>query len=252
MALFALSPRFPRLAFFARLLASYLALLACAAYGVFASIALRIVGYGGVSQWAAGRAFKWVMRVTTGVGVKIEGREHLQTRPAVFIGNHQSTVFIDRSNRENALAAFSGAASEMRKQKQSVFIFPEGTRSYYAEPDLLPFKKGAFHLAIQAQVPVVPIIVANYSDILHVPSRIFKSGTLHIKVLPPIPTKNLSPADADELTRTTRDLMLKELVQLTSRSRAEGARSDADGEVLKSTGLEHGRRKVDGRVASTS
>lgn len=91
------------------------------------------------------------------------------------------TVFIDRSNRSTAMAAFDGAAAHMQKDKQSVYIFPEGTRSYTSKPEMLPFKKGAFHLAVNAQVPIVPIVVANYSNVLHVQSRIFEAGSIPVK-----------------------------------------------------------------------
>lgn len=94
------------------------------------------------------------------------------------------TVFIDRSNRKSAIAAFDGAIREIRDNKQSVWIFPEGTRSHFATPDLLPFKKGAFHLAIQAGVPIVPVVVANYSHVLHVRDRSFEQGLIKIKVCP--------------------------------------------------------------------
>lgn len=91
------------------------------------------------------------------------------------------TVFIDRGNRETARAAFDGASRAMNEDKQSVYIFPEGTRSYTLHPEMLPFKKGAFHLAVQAKVPIVPIVVANYSDVLHVPSRRFTGGKVPVK-----------------------------------------------------------------------
>lgn len=91
------------------------------------------------------------------------------------------TVFIDRGNRETAKLAFDGAAQQMKQERQSVYIFPEGTRSYATKPELLPFKKGAFHLAVQAQVPVVPIVVANYSNVLHFQNRTFTSGKIPVK-----------------------------------------------------------------------
>jgi lysophosphatidate acyltransferase len=91
------------------------------------------------------------------------------------------TIFIDRTNRRTAVAAFDGAAAEMQKYRQSVFIFPEGTRSYFEQPDLLPFKKGAFHLAVQAKVPIVPVVVANYSHVMSVKSLTFRSGTIPVK-----------------------------------------------------------------------
>lgn len=219
LLLFALGQRVSRAAFAARCLAAYGSLLLSATYGVIASIVLRLVGYGRVSQWATARCFKWVMRITTGVKFDIiEGQEHLSTRPAVFIGNHQTeldvlllgaifppycsvtakkslrnipflgwfmalsrTVFIDRGNRETAMKAFDGAVVEMKTHRQSVFIFPEGTRSYSDEPTLLPFKKGAFHLAVKAGVPIVPIAVENYSHIMSPRALRFNAGKIKVK-----------------------------------------------------------------------
>jgi lysophosphatidate acyltransferase len=92
-----------------------------------------------------------------------------------------NTVFIDRANRNNAMSAFDEAALHMQKNRHSVFIFPEGTRSYYTEPDLLPFKKGAFHFAIKAQVPIVPMVAANYSDLLRTKDRVFRAGKIPVQ-----------------------------------------------------------------------
>ena len=220
VVLFMLSLRIPAAGFWARLLSSYISLIACAFYGVFISVVLRLFGYGGISQWATGRGFKYVMRFTTGVSFEIEDPyDYLgSTRPAVFIGNHQTeldvlmlgamfpkycsvtaksslrrtpvlgwfmslsgTVFIDRANSSSARNAMAGAAEEMQRQRQSVYMFPEGTRSYSKEPELLAFKKGAFHLAVQAGVPLVPVVVANYSNVLHIKSWRFNSGTIPVK-----------------------------------------------------------------------
>lgn len=91
------------------------------------------------------------------------------------------TVFIDRANSTNARQAMAGASEEIRRERQSVYMFPEGTRSYAKDPMLLPFKKGAFHLAVQAGVPIVPVVVANYSDVLNVPEWKFRSGNVAVK-----------------------------------------------------------------------
>jgi lysophosphatidate acyltransferase len=220
--LYMISSPFPTAGFIGRLLASYISLIICALYGVFASIFLRLVGYGRISQWATARAFKYVMWLTTGVSFKIDDPEDYlnKTRPAVFIGNHQTeldvlmlgnifpkycsvtakkslkstpflgwfmslsgTVFIDRANSADARHAMAGASNEITTFKQSVYMFPEGTRSYAKEPMLLPFKKGAFHLAVQAGVPIVPVIVANYSDVLYVKGWKFRSGQILVKGL---------------------------------------------------------------------
>ncbi|KAJ9645805.1 1-acylglycerol-3-phosphate O-acyltransferase [Coniosporium apollinis] len=262
--------------FYARLLASWFCLLLCATYGVIASLFLRLVGRGGLSQWTVARAFKWSMYATTGVWFTIEGEEHLQTRPAVFVGNHQTeldvaalghifapytsvtaksslkyipflgwfmvlskSVFIDRANRATARNAFDGAAEVMRKERQSVFIFPEGTRSYADSPMLLPFKKGAFHLAVKAQVPVVPVVVENYAHILNVKRRTFKAGTIRISVLPPIETTGLTPADVDDLTQRTRDAMLKEHMRMAQRH-SDGSTLPTDTAI--SSGVDSGKK----------
>lgn len=90
--LIALSSLLPVMGFYGRILASSMCLLICSIYGVIISIILRLVGYPGLSQWAVARAFKWLMKFTTGVEFTIRGEEHLKTRPAVFIGNHQTLV----------------------------------------------------------------------------------------------------------------------------------------------------------------
>lgn len=213
----------PKAAFVARSLASYVSLVASSLYGVVASIVLRAVGYGQLSQWAVARSFKFLMGLTTGVTFEVQDpKGHLEkVRPAVFVANHQTeldvlmlgcmfpkycsmtakaslkripflgwfmtlsgAIFLDRSNSKDARQKMSGAADEIRNRRQSVYMFPEGTRSYAKDPMLLPFKKGAFHLAVQAQVPIVPVVVANYSHILWIKGLIFNSGRIPCKGKP--------------------------------------------------------------------
>lgn len=84
----------PTLEFYGRALASFTALIICAAYGTIASACLNVVGYGGLGQWTTARAFKWTMLLFTGVWFEIEDpQDYLgKTRPAVFVGNHQSEL----------------------------------------------------------------------------------------------------------------------------------------------------------------
>jgi len=222
--------------------------MACASYGVLASVVLRLIGKVGLAQWAAGRAFLAVTCPAVGVDFRVSGEDKLQTRPAVFISNHQSefdliilgrifpkycsitakrslkyvpflgwflslsgTVFVDRGNRQSAVASLGAAVEEVKSRQQSVFIFPEGTRSHFSAADLLPFKRGAFHLAIQAGVPIVPIVVGNYSQVVHVRSMSFEGGTIDIRVLDPVPTTGLTTADAEKLSNRVRDLMMHEI-----------------------------------------
>lgn len=220
VSLYVISPMSSKASFVARCLASYIALLIAAVYGVIASIVLGILGHRQISQWTTARCFKYIMAATTGVTFEvIDPNGYLKkTRPAVFIGNHQTeldvlmlgaifpkycsvtaksslkkvpflgwfmtlsgSVFIDRKNSKDAREAMKGAADQMKTLKQSVYIFPEGTRSYAKEPMLLPLKKGAFHLAVQAQVPIVPVVAANYSHVLYVKEFIFRSGKIPCK-----------------------------------------------------------------------
>ena len=110
----------------------------------------------------------------------------------------------------------------MRAERQSVYIFPEGTRSYYDHPDLLSFKKGAFHLAIQAQVPIVPIVAANYSNILNLKKKIFRPGIVPVKVLEPVETKGKEVKDVDALLELVRSRMLEELKVITVEAQRQG------------------------------
>ena len=151
------------------------------------------------------------------------------------------TVFIERKSRTQAVAAFDAAAEQMHKNRQSVYIFPEGTRSYYDHPDLLHFKKGAFHLAVQAQVPIIPIAIANYSNVLDVRRKLFRPGTIPVRVAKPILTKGKTKEDVDDLIKETRDVMLEELRIATGKARSKGV-ALKEGEkvngVAKSSGIE--------------
>lgn len=84
----------PFIEFYGRSIASFLALGICATYGTIASACLNIAGYGGLGQWTTARAFKWMMYYSTGVWFEIEDENDYlgTTRPAVFIGNHQTEL----------------------------------------------------------------------------------------------------------------------------------------------------------------
>lgn len=68
----------------------------------------------------------------------------------------------------------------MRQKRQSVFIFPEGTRSYAEGPEMGAFKKGAFHLAVKAGVDIVPVVAANYCGVLSVREQRFRAGCIPV------------------------------------------------------------------------
>jgi lysophosphatidate acyltransferase len=107
-------------------------------------------------------------------------KKELQWVP--FLGQFltaSGAIFLDRSDNVNAVKSLAAAGSAMKTRRISVWLFPEGTRTLRPENKLLPFKKGAFHLAVQAGVPVVPVVCENYSRLYG--SGRFESGRLKIR-----------------------------------------------------------------------
>ncbi|MGB0956819.1 MAG: lysophospholipid acyltransferase family protein, partial [Panacagrimonas sp.] len=186
---------------------------------------------------------------TTMAGIKlvVKGEEHLWAqRPAVFVFNHQSqadlfiaskllkkniqaiakkellmtpigpllwaagVIFIDRGNREKAIAALEPAV-EALKNGTSIAIAPEGTRSY--DYTLGRFKKGAFHMAMQAGVPIVPLVIKNAHDAMPRGSTFFRPAAVEVVVLPPIPTETWNISNLNEHVAYVRSLFLQELGQ---------------------------------------
>jgi lysophosphatidate acyltransferase len=80
--------------FFARIFTCYILLATCATYGVVASVALRLIGKVSIAQWATARAMKNLGCPIMGIEFDVEGEEILETRPAIFISNHQSELDI--------------------------------------------------------------------------------------------------------------------------------------------------------------
>lgn len=113
---------------------------------------------------------------------------------AMEVGGH---VFVERGRHKSAVHAISAAAADVSRGS-SIVIFPEGTRSTRRE--VLPFKKGGFHLAKQAGVPIVPIGIRGTADVLPKYSRELRPGRCEVHIGEPI--------DADRV----RELPLGELM----------------------------------------
>ncbi len=184
-----------------------------------------------------------------GLNLKIDGEHHLWShRPAVFIFNHQSNVdlvivarllrrditgigkqeirdlpvigrifesagvvLIDRKDTARAIEAMRPLVDAMRVEGKSVCMSPEGTRSI--TPKLAAFKKGAFHLAMQAGVPIVPIVIHNSGDVQPKGDFLYHPGTVHVEVLPPVDTGNWSVDSIDSHVADVRNMYLKALDQ---------------------------------------
>ena len=91
----------------------------------------------------------------------------------------------------------------LQNEDTSIWVFPEGTRNLGEE--LLPFKKGAFQMAIAAGVPIVPVCVSSY--VKHMRLNRWRSGKILIRSLPAIPTAGLSLDDMPLLMAQCREQM---------------------------------------------
>ena len=111
---------------------------------------------------------------------------------------------IKRGKRESVVSAMQGCRDRLGR-KVSVMIFPEGTRSM--TDDLLPFKDGAFKLAIEAGVPILPIAVAGTRNCMAKHSFAFRRARAKARVLSPIPTTGMTSQDVATLRDRTRALI---------------------------------------------
>ena len=183
-----------------------------------------------------------------GIRLVVKNKEILWShRPAVFIFNHQSSadlfiaaklirenatgiakkelkmmpiigqmmtaagvIFIDRKNKEKAIAAMKPAV-EALKNGTSIIIFPEGTRSQ--DYRLGQFKKGAFHLAMEAGVPIVPIVIRNAHDAMPRGSNVFRPTAIEVIVKEAISVTDWNKEDLNEKIQEVREMFLKELGQ---------------------------------------
>ena len=120
------------------------------------------------------------------------------------------TVFIDRSDKDKAIEALQPAVDSL-KNGTSFAIAPEGRRSLGYK--LGPFKKGAFHIAMQAGVPVVPIVIANSSDSMPKSGVIIRPASIDVTVLPPVKTTDWTKDTIDRHIDDIRQMFLKTLGQ---------------------------------------
>jgi 1-acyl-sn-glycerol-3-phosphate acyltransferase len=111
---------------------------------------------------------------------------------------------VRRGERASRAEALEECRDRLAK-RVSVMIFPEGTRSRTRE--MLPFKDGAFRLAIEAGVPILPLAVAGTRHALPKGSMLFGRATAEVRVLEPVPTEGLTLADVAALRDRVRDII---------------------------------------------
>jgi lysophosphatidate acyltransferase len=168
-----------------------------------------------------------------GYSVKVENWHHLMNakRPCIVVSNHQSlidalfmlqyspngtapvakkellyvpvfgvvcwlygTVFLDRSKGR---VAMQNVGTDMKRTDTSVWIFAEGTRNQFDAVGA--FKKGAFHLAVETQLPIVPVVIGNYRNVIDRKNRRFPGGEIRAQAYPMIETEGLTTADVNDL-----------------------------------------------------
>jgi putative phosphoserine phosphatase/1-acylglycerol-3-phosphate O-acyltransferase len=176
------------------------------------------------------------------VTIDVVGQRHLWShRPAVFMVNHQSALidllvtttllqggftavakkevaslpvfgqllsladftFVDRSDSAQSRVAMNQAGDRLAAGT-SVVISPEGTRSL--TPAVGQLKKGGFHLAMQAGVPIVPIVIRNAGELMWRQSKTARSGTVEVFVHEPIPTRGWTKRDLDKAAERVHQL----------------------------------------------
>ena len=112
-------------------------------------------------------------------------------------------VLIDRGNAQKARKSMLTTTRTLQEKDTSIWVFPEGTRNL--GKTLLPFKKGAFQMAITAGVPIVPVCVSTYSQ--HLQLNRWHSADIQIRSLPAIPTAGLTLDDIPRLMEQCHEQM---------------------------------------------
>ena len=190
--------------------------------------------------WARILAFMTPMRV------RVEGREHIDPQQSyVLVSNHQSQydifvlygwlgvdfkwvmkqelrsvpgigvacdrlghIFIDRSNHAAAMATLQEAKNRI-VGGTSVMFFPEGTRSRSGK--LMRFKKGAFRMALDLGLPILPLTVTGTRNVLPAGTSDLMPGSARLIIHPPIPVEGLTASDCSRLSNQVRDVIASAL-----------------------------------------
>jgi len=137
-----------------------------------------------------------------GKRIGLVGKKELLKVPVLGQGMHfVNIIAIDRSNPERARRSMD-KAREVMENGYSFGVFAEGTRAMPGE--LLPFKKGAFHLALQTGRPIVPVAIRHTDRMMGKRTGVAYPGTIEMTLLPPIDTSNYSEDRLMELLVRTR------------------------------------------------
>ena len=226
-----------------RSLIAYVVILAYIALAAPLALFCGVVLKWKTGMWLLGHAGARMALALAGIRYRVSGRENVPGTAVVFCSNHESnvdppvlfevlhrrlhvlykaelhkfpimgTVFdiggfvpIERTDRESAMRSIAIGAESL-KAGNSFLIFPEGTRSRTG--DLLPFKKGGFIMAIEAQVPVVPVAISGGRAAMRKGSPIVRPVHVSVRIGRPVPTQGLTLDDRDTLIVQVREEVRK-------------------------------------------
>lgn len=122
-------------------------------------------------------------------------------------------IFIDRLNSEKSREAINKVSGKLKRDDLKLWMFPEGTRRNTGE--IHSFKKGAFHVAIGGQIPILPIVYSQYY-FMDEKQHKFDNGNIIISVMPPISTEGMSVTDVNDLMDRSHKLMSEEFSRISS------------------------------------
>lgn len=121
----------------------------------------------------------------------------------------RAAIIVDRSSNESRRKSMDHL-KEVLKQGISILIFPEGTQNRSHEL-LAPFYDGAFRIAVETQQPIMPMVIHNAGKLMPPTEFVIRPGTIHIEVLPEIPTTGLTTQDVPALKEKVVALMTSKL-----------------------------------------
>ena len=138
---------------------------------------------------------------------------------------HGGHVFVERSKHNRAVEAIAAAAVQMKEHGGSIVVFPEGTRSERAE--IKELKKGGFHLAREAGVPIVPVGIRGSRFLMPKHGRLVRSGAVEVRIGEPMRVEAEHGPELDRLVEEVR-LRLSELALLPLAAPRSGPRAAQD------------------------
>lgn len=222
-------------------------LVATALLGSAVLVAALLRVRGRFYHWVSRTWARWALWASH-TPVYVEGIEHVQPdEPQIVVANHQSWydvfalaavlkssrfiakkelayiplfgiawkaaghISIDRTNRESALRSLDRAGRQLREERSAVIIFAEGTRSPTGE--LLPFKKGAFMLALHTGVEIVPVAVTGTRRILPKGGWRIRPGPIIVRIGEPVQPPHARDPDRDRLMETVRERIQQMLAE---------------------------------------